>query len=247
MKKIFLRVFIVVVIILGLYLYLAHAYIYYKIGAAGFKLLDNQHTYMINKASSSKEIIYASLGDSLTAGVGADKYEESYPYLLAQSLASEQQQIVLKNFSMPGFKTSDLIDNLLAPAIAAKPDMITLLIGTNDIHGMVTAATFKKNYESILSELTTKTQARIYAINIPAIGANTLVLPPYNYYYDQRTVEFNHIIQDLAQIYKVKYIDLYGPTAQILKKEGPHYSADLFHPSASGYALWAKIIYDAIH
>ena len=248
MKKKFWKIFIAIIVVFGVYLCSSYTYIYYKIGAIGLKSPDNQQTYMtVNNASSTKKIIYASLGDSLTAGVGTTNYEESYPYLLAKSLTSGQQQVVLKNFSVPGFRTSDLIASLLAPAIAAKPDIITLLIGVNDVHGSVLANTFRKNYEYILRELTAKTQAQIYVINIPSIGADTLMLPPYDYYYNQRTKEFNEIIRNLAQSYKVKYIDLYSPTVRLLKEDGPHYAADLFHPSASGYALWAKIIYDDIN
>lgn len=246
-KKYLITVATIFVIIIA-YLYLAHAYIYYQIGSAHLPATDDRHAYVCgNVATSSKKIVYASLGDSLTSGVGTVKYEESYPYLLSQYLASDDTIIVNENFSYPGARTANVINDLLAPAIAAQPDIVTLLIGVNDIHGFVGVEQFKKNYDYILKELTTKTMAKIYLISIPYIGCHTLILPPYSNYFDRETAKFNEVVQDLAKTYNLQYIDLSSPTEEILKKDTPYYAADLFHPSALGYASWAKIIYDDIN
>jgi len=244
MKK-YLKISAVALIIIIAYLYLAHTYIYRRIGSVHLRATDDKHTYVCgNMATSSKRVVYASLGDSLTSGVGTEKYEESYPYLLAQNMAGVNGEVVHKNFSYPGARTVDLIKDLLKPAIAEQPDVITLLIGTNDVHDLVDVDDFRKNYDYILRELTTKTKAKIYVISIPHIGSESLILPPYSYYFDNEINQFNRNIQALAKNYNLKYIDLATPTFDILKKEGSHYSADLFHPSAEGYKTWAKIVYD---
>ena len=239
--------FLILAIVI-LYLFLAHADIYRQLRRAGLKSPDMQHTYLINEnISTSTGMIYVSLGDSLTAGAGTENYSEAYPYLVAQQLGSNEKKVILKNFSYPGAKTSDLIKDLLVPAVAEKPDMITLLIGTNDVHGNIWDEEFRNNYEYILKKLTEETQAKIYIISIPYIGSDTLLLPPYNFYYKFKAKNFNRIIKELADNYKLKYIDLTTPTAELLRQDGPHYSADAFHPSASGYKIWAKIIYDNIN
>lgn len=247
MKRKYLKLSALAIALLGIYLYLSHAYIYHRIKAAGLKAFDVQHAYVIGGIDASvKSPTYAALGDSLTTGVGAEKFEEAYPYLLAQELVGSGN-MVLRNFSYPGARTDDLINNLLSPAIAEQPDIITLLIGTNDMHGNASRAKFKKNYQHILERLTKETSAKIYLISIPFIGSETLLLPPYNYYFDRETVALNQVIKDLAATYRLDYIDLATPTRSILKHDGPHYAADSFHPSASGYKLWAKIIYDNIN
>jgi lysophospholipase L1-like esterase len=237
---------IIITIIAVLYLYLSHAYIYYKISRADLKSPYQQSYYLAGDNASMKNLVYAALGDSLTSGVGADKYEDSYPYLLAQKLI-KGDAITLKNFSFPGARTGGLINNLLPPAIAANPDIITLLIGVNDVHGNISDAKFKKNYQYILERLAKETNAKIYAIAIPSIGSNALIPFPYKYYFNWKTVKFNNIIKGLANGYNIKYIDLNTATSELFKKNGGHYAADLFHPSAAGYALWAKIIYDDIN
>ncbi len=245
MKNIYVAIFIILVIVA--YLFWTHHRIYQIIGAAGLRFHDIKSEYTIgNDMGEKKKIIYSALGDSLTSGVGADTYEESYPYLLATKMAKEETSISFINNSYPGARTDDIIKNLLDNAIANKPDIVTVLIGVNDIHGFVPITKFKKNYEKIVQELKNKTQAKIVLISIPNIGTDALLGFPYNIYFRQKTDEFNEVIKKLALQYQVKYIDLCTPTTEILKIEGVHYARDNFHPSASVYKTWAEIIYDKL-
>jgi lysophospholipase L1-like esterase len=232
-------------ILLVAYIYLANAFIYYRIGSGGLSNPIIKEKYMINNnLPTASSTLYVSLGDSLTAGAGTIHNNESYPYVLAEKMAGQDKKIILKNFSYPGAKSQDLIDNLLEPAIIAQPDVITLLIGVNDIHNRVSEEQFKKNYTYILERLSKETKAKIYVINIPFIGSNTIILPPLNRYFDEQTQKYNRIIEGLTKSYQVKYIDLYSISWYLLRKDGPLYSSDSFHPSAAGYAWWAQIIYD---
>lgn len=248
-KKLIILAIILAITVPAVYLNRAYSHIYGVLGAANLKPVEVDETYLINNMNglATTTLIYAALGDSLTAGVGTDTYEEVWPYLLAQKLTGDNRQILLNNHSIPGAMTSDVIDKLLPDAIKENPDMITLLIGANDIHNEVSAKEFKQNYEEILSRLKKETKAAIYIINIPFIGSEELMFPPYQFIFEARTKEFNGIIKDLAEKYSIRYIDIYAPTVDLFKKSGDHYSKDLFHPSASGYKLWADIIYDHIN
>lgn len=233
-----------VLVVLAVYLNRAYAHIYSSINRAGLIPPDQIGTYVFGDSNSPAKLTYVALGDSLTAGVGVNRYEQAYPYLLAQKIAGRQTKVTLKDLGVSGFKTKDLISNSLEPAIAAKPDIITLLIGVNDLHGNVAQKTFQKNYRQILQELTAKTTAKIYVIGLPQIGSNQLLWFPYNYYFRWQTKNFNKIIQQLASQYKLIYVDLETPTANLLKNDGLYYSTDRFHPGITGYELWAQIIYD---
>ncbi|MCU0680430.1 MAG: SGNH/GDSL hydrolase family protein [Planctomycetes bacterium] len=246
-KKKYLIIILAVIVIVGAYLYFSNAYIYHHIKSANLSASDSANkTYIMGNKNRLQSLVYVALGDSLTSGVGTNKYEESFPYLVAEKLAKDNK-VVFKHFSYPGDRTSDLINKFLTPAIAEKPDLVTLLIGTNDMHGRVGKEVFENNYEQILARLRKETSARIYVVSVPFLGSNTLILPPDSYYFDQETKAYNEIIKKLAQKYKVNYIDIATPTAALFKQNGPHYAADSFHPSAAGYQLWAKIIYDSIN
>ncbi|MCX6785276.1 MAG: SGNH/GDSL hydrolase family protein [Candidatus Komeilibacteria bacterium] len=241
-------IIILIILALGIYLNRAYSYIYQKIGSANLPPVSRMGIYIIDNANAGQNITYVALGDSLTAGAGVEQYQQSYPYLLAQKIAeAKKSKVTLKILAIPGEKTADLINDLLPAAIADQPEVITLLIGVNDIHGFIFKADWQKKYEQILRELTQKTTAKIYLINLPEIGANNLLLPPYNYYFRAVTKKFNKVIKELASQYNLAYIDLATPTADLFKQPGAHYAADFFHPSAAGYALWAQIIYADLH
>ncbi len=246
-RKIILYLISLFIINLTIYLNLANSFIYFRIGEGNLVNPLRQQVYYMSSEKTGPKIKYVAIGDSLTSGVGAEEYQDSYPYLLAERMAQSDGKIVFKNFSQPGLKTQDLIDFMITPAVKENPDVITLLIGVNDIHNHVGGKQFKENYEYILKRLTSETKAKIYLINIPLIGSNTIIFPPYNYYFDKETDNYNEIIKELAQTYQVKYIDLNTPTKNLLKKDGPHYSVDSFHPSSLGYKLWAQIIYDRLN
>ncbi|MFA5183911.1 MAG: SGNH/GDSL hydrolase family protein [Patescibacteria group bacterium] len=234
-------------ILIGLYLNRAYARIYDTIGGANLTAVSSPARFTVDIEGATSSLNYVALGDSLSAGVGTEEAAASLPRLLAGKMLATRRDINLENYAVPGYRTADLLISALPNAIAARPDIITVLIGVNDIHNQVAAAEFRKNYDLILKGLTTETAAKIYAINLPFIGAGRMMWPPYQFYFDARTREFNGIIRELAVKYQVSYIDLYTPTVSLFKKSGEHYSADLFHPSAAGYRIWADIIYDRFY
>lgn len=224
-------------------MYLNHSYasIYNKIGNTSLRAPSDFKNYTIG--TFEKTFTYVAIGDSLTAGVGVDSYLKSYPYLLAQKLSQKYStKINLIPFAMPGARSAYTSDNLINPTIKVNPDIVTLLIGVNDVHGNISTKEFETNYENILQKLTKETKAKIYIINIPYIGTKDLIKTPYQYYFDMRTKRFNTIIKSLASKYELEYIDLHGGfLEQDTNKE--YYSLDLFHPGEKGYALWTDILY----
>jgi lysophospholipase L1-like esterase len=247
MKKRTLIILLVVLVCAGIYLNRSYAYIYDKIDDMALTASNSKQTYSFGDTqTSNKDIIYVALGDSLTAGVGVDTYEQSYPYQFAQKLAQKNMQVTLYPYAIPGAKTKDITRSLLDAAIKPSPDIMTILIGVNDIHGGISTTEFKNNYEYILKRLTQETHAKIYIVNIPYIGSPKLILPPHSIYFDKKTQDYNEILTQLATQYDVEYVDLYTPTHESAKQE-LYYASDLFHPSYLGYTLWAQILYDSFN
>jgi lysophospholipase L1-like esterase len=227
------------------YLFASHKYIYYTIGKAKLPMSDYQHEYGLGATDSASTTVYTALGDSLTAGVGVSDYRESYPYLIAQKM-SARRSVTLLDFAYPGARTDDLIRDLLDPTIAQNPDIITVLIGVNDLHGFVSEKVFAANYELIIRRLSEETNAEIFTVGLPRLGPDSLLLPPWRNYFDRQRAAYESHIEAITKKYGAGYIDLNTPTAEIFRQSGPHYSSDSFHPSAAGYGLWADIIYAAV-
>lgn len=244
-KKPYIFGAIAIVLVFVLYFFFAYNYFYYRLHHVKINWPDNNHSYSFNEKAKDQKT-YVALGDSLTYGFGADNYQDSWTYRTAQYLSVGGQGIKLKDFSYPGYRV-DNVSESLGPAIATKPDIVTLFVGVNDVHKLVPTADFKQKYDNILYRLTHETKARIYVINLPYLGGPTVLLPPYNYYFDMSTKRFNTDIKNLAEKYGATYVDLYSATSAQFKKSGPYYAKDLYHPSAEGYKIWADIIDNAIH
>jgi acyl-CoA thioesterase I len=239
---------LIVVALLAAYLFWAHHRIYRQIGKMSLPASDISHEYSVGSSSpESARLTYTAIGDSLTSGVGVQNYQDSYAYRLAEDFASASgAEIDFRIQAYPGARTSDVVRDLLDLAIKNKPDIVTILLGVNDVHGFVSEAQFTKNYTEIITRLKTETKAKIYAVNIPYLGTKEMIWPPYDYYFHCQTDRFNNIIKRLAAANNIEYIDLYTPTKDMFNNPAS-YSADLFHPSAKGYELWAQTIYADIH
>ncbi|HRH23851.1 MAG TPA: SGNH/GDSL hydrolase family protein [Candidatus Magasanikbacteria bacterium] len=245
--KILLIFLIVALLSIGLYLNRSYAHIYDTIDSVGLQASLKEREYTISSSVSTSQVVYVAIGDSLTSGVGTTAYEMSYPYKLGEKIAENGSTVILRNYSYPGARTKGIIENVLPLVQEEKADIITILLGINDVHGNVSLTDFREQYSQILKELTSKSDVTIYTIALPFIGAPALLSFPYQYYFDWRTRKFNRVIEQLSAETHVHFIDLYSPTEKLFKEKGFHYSADFFHPSEEGYRMWSTVIYDRLN
>ena len=233
--------------IFALYLYFAYSYFYYFIGRTKLSNPSTENPkHLYNTNGEIKSVKYMSLGDSLSAGVGSLDGKNTFTYQFAKNLSNKYQKVEFYNVAWPGNTTTEVIKNQLPQAIAEDPNYITLLIGTNDVHNRMSEEEFKKNYGLILQELLSQTNAQIVVINIPYLGSDKIVLPPYNWILDMKIKTFNKIISDQVDIWnvskRIKFVDLYKETGGSEAQNKDYYSPDLYHPSDKGYLIWAQII-----
>ncbi len=229
------KLLFIFLIIIGIYLNRSYAYFYDFLGQHNLAAPAHGTTITLDNPSNSQTIKYLALGDSLTAGVGVSDYKNSYPYLIAQKL-SLKNNVELINLAHASDTSKDVVTNQLPKVLNQKPDLITVLIGVNDIHNLKSSKEFKDNYTQIVNSLK-KSGSKIYLLSIPYLGSEKIVLFPYNFILDFRTKQFNNIIKKVSTDTGAKYIDL-----NALDKSANFYSSDQFHLSEAGYKEWAKAI-----
>lgn len=220
---------------IGIYLNRSYAYFYNYIGQNHLSPPHHEINTTINQGFKNKLITYVALGDSLTEGVGASDYKYALPYLIAQKLSSENN-VELINLAHAGDTSLDILVNQLPKALSLKPDLITILIGVNDIHNQKSLSEFESNYIQIVERLK-KDNTKIYLLAIPYLGSNKITYFPYNIILNFRTKQFNNIIKRISENARVEYIDLYSTN-----KSTNFYSSDQFHPSDQGYEDLVKSI-----
>lgn len=201
-----------------------------------------QKKYILKNGGGRKNIKYIALGDSLTYGFGASTYQGTFPYVLGQKLLKKYREVEVTNLAVCGANIDNLLYKQLPQAIKRKPDVITILIGTNDIHNFTSIKKFEESFENIINKLKRSTNSQILIINIPYIITEFMTFPPYNLFMNFRIKKFNRLIKSLADKKKIKYFDLYIHTKYYFKKGSALYSPDWFHPSERGYKLWGNLI-----
>jgi lysophospholipase L1-like esterase len=165
------------------------------------------------------------LGDSITQGdLGV-----SFVSLLEKRTSPES--LLIMNAGING----DLSCNALArldDVIAARPALITVLIGSNDIHagmntqnyesyvrtGKVTHppsfADYKANMTEILTRLQTETPARIALVSIPLMSEDT------DHEVNKRGDMYNDYLRETADRLKIDYLPLRETQLAYLKTTG---------------------------
>ena len=184
-------------------------------------------------------------GDSITEG-GRDKTNphhlgKGYPKYVSEILVEKFPKIDFEfvNQGIASNRTDHLLARLSSDAIAFEPDIITLLIGINDVwHETdgscdLTDEQTEINYRAILTQLREQTNAKIVMVSPYLLDA-------------ERT---NHVKGDLARLIATvrkladEFADAFMPLDQIFDEaiknqpEPLYYSADGVHPNPNGAEL----------
>lgn len=100
---------------------------------------------------------YVAIGDSTTEGLddpdGGGGYR-GWANRLAERLAREQGSVLYANLAIRGRTTRQILDEQLAPALAMKPDLSTVVAGTNDLlRRRFDASAFRADLETMQGAL----------------------------------------------------------------------------------------------
>lgn len=240
-----------ILILALIYLNRSYAYFYDYLGEHPLSA-PGQQVSPLQKTEVGKAK-FVTLGDSLMAGVGTNEYQDSLAYLLYERSSirgsaslykgvNGNNDLDLVNLGIPGAEVKDVVNVELPAAIKENPKQVIVLIGVNDVHNLVPITTFQKNYQTMAQVLAAQTTSQVTLINIPYLGSNLVLLPPWNMVMDLRTQQFNRVIAQTARQYNLKVVDLYSLSKQSFVKSSALYSIDQFHPSAAGYVKWAEYI-----
>ena len=194
-------------------------------------------------------------GDSIT-DAGRDKRNyhnmgNGYPKYASELISAAHPDVDFEfiNFGIGGNRTSQLFDRLYKDCIEFDPDVVSVLIGINDIWHRycgdkiaTTDAQLALNYRSILERIKRETHAKI------------IMLAPY--VLDDDTKE--HLRRDLNPVLPIvrglaeEFADAYIPldehfaSAVLEQPEPKYYSGDGVHPNQNGAAFIGKLYAEAI-
>jgi len=189
-------------------------------------------------------------GDSIT-DAGRDRSDShnlaGYTTFVAESIKSKYKDTEFINLGISGNRTIDLLARYATDFKEINPDIVTILIGVNDLWRRFDAnlytspAQFEKNYRKLLTDLKKDTKAKIiimepFILTVPDKLHFRMDLPP---------------LIEVSRALAVEFADGFIPLDGIFAKECMEYkpeelSADGVHPTVLGQKVIAKYLSEEI-
>jgi lysophospholipase L1-like esterase len=192
---------------------------------------------------------YLALGDSYTIGTGASSAANSWPTIISARLARQiHRRVLLTNPAVNGFTTLDLIEHELPQIRRVKPDLVTILIGVNDLVRDRSPEDYRASLVEIYDELAKEKAlgVRVFAVSIP----NWSVVPAAREFGDPERIRdltdtFNDIAREEAEKRGFGWIDITAASLSGLGTPG-WIASDGLHPGDNQYAAWAEVIWHSV-
>lgn len=175
------------------------------------------------EALAAQGPLWVALGDSLTVGIGAGAHDRGWVGQLATRMPGWR----VVNLAVSGGRVRDVLDQQL-PALAAlgqEPDLVTLLIGNNDL----VSPRLRPALPGDLAELLRRVPPGTVVGNQPAGYAAAL--------------EVSRLVDEAVAERGLRLADLRRPRTQNWSGK---LAADHFHPNERGYAGLAAVFGEAI-
>src|SRR5689334_8147740 len=174
--------------------------------------------------------LWVALGDSLSQGIGASRYDRGWVGQLHARLRADGAALRLVNLAVSGARTQDVLDTQV-PALAdlaarvAVPALVTLMIGSNDLISRRHRAGLPQRMDRILRQLPAGSVVTTLPNPTPTAGAVNAVLACV-------AVERGLVVAELRDPRTTSWR---GKLA-----------ADHFHPNDAGYSALADVVRDAL-
>jgi lysophospholipase L1-like esterase len=202
---------------------------------------------------------YVALGDSYTIGTGLPRRIDRWPNQLQRALRPIVELELVANLAVNGRTTLGVIEEQLPDLEQADPDLVTLLVGVNDVILGTPPDEYRANLQLILDGGVAVEGERPLPGLLDLVGADRVVLittPDYTLTPkgDQFTRtpeekaahaatidEFNRILREEADARGIAVVDI-TPISDLVPSDPTLTAADDLHPSGKQYAGWVELI-----
>ena len=193
----------------------------------------------MERPGGHRTLRYLALGDSYTIGTGASDDAHAWPSIIAARLPAE-----LTNPAVNGYTTLDLIRDELPLLDRVRPDLVTVLIGVNDLVQGRSADQYRESLRQIHDAI--KDVPSVVGVSIPtwsyvpaaaAFGGKDRVA--------RLTRTFNDVAEQEARTRGFMWVDITTASTSGVGSDG-WIASDQLHPGDVQYAAWAEVIWLAM-
>ena len=190
-------------------------------------------------------LVYAALGDSTGAGVGA-RQGGGYVARLFERIERARPGSRLVNLSVSGATTEHVLSHQVGRlAEGGAPSLVTLGIGINDLQRLMLEE-YERNLAEIVRRVRAATAAPFVLTNIPDITCAPAVPEFMRAEVRKRIDAFNAALARVAAGHSLTLVDVYTKSRELLPARPDFFCSDLFHPSDEGYQFWADEMWPAV-
>jgi lysophospholipase L1-like esterase len=192
----------------------------------------------MSEENRGEPVVYVALGDSTGVGVGARK-GGGYVARLFERIERVRPGSRLVNLCVSGATTADVLRAQVGRVGDARPTLVTLGIGINDVTRQVSPEQFARNLEEIVARLRAQTSAPVVVSNLPDVSHAPAVPAFLREGARRRIQQFNSRVAETAARHGLLLADSFEKSAAVIPAHPEFFSPDGFHPSEEGYEFWA--------
>jgi lysophospholipase L1-like esterase len=180
------------------------------------------------------------LGDSLAAGVGCSRPEQTLGHLLTGTLREAGHEIRLGVHAVPGARSTELAAQVRT-AVSGGVDLALIVIGANDLASFTPPAVGARLLYDAVADLR-RAGAQVVVVTAPDLGVVTHVPPAFRAFVSQASRAYARAQADAAVRAGAAVVHVDDDVLARFTTDVGLFSADRFHPSPAGYALIATTI-----
>lgn len=196
--------------------------------------------------ADGRPVEMVALGDSGMAGVGVDRLVDTLPVLVASRVAARTGRPVhVVSYGRSGARTRDVLSEQMT-LVRRRPDVVVLLVGTNDVTHLTSGRALAKDTASLLSALS-DLGSPVVMSSLPEFRAMRAMPRVVRAVLEYKAASVRKIqrrsVRDVANVRSVNVRRMVGHEFVM---DVSKMSADHFHPSAAGYARIADVLTPAV-
>jgi lysophospholipase L1-like esterase len=195
-------------------------------------------------APSAGVLRYVALGDSYTIGTATRSAAERWPDQLVAWLGSEPPTLhLVANLGVNGYTSADVIRDELPALDGLRPELVSLLVGVNDVVQGIPLQRYRANATAILDALL----ARLPADRILTVATPDYTVTPHGADYGDPAAQaagirvVNETLRDLAADRGIAFVDIHD-LSLLADMDRTLVADDGLHPSGAQYARWVERI-----
>ena len=212
-----------------------------NVGIADGQTLDEKQKALSEKLKEKDKMTWLFMGDSITHAAlwtkGYDGIAQTFEKYLKDEMGRASDTVI--NTAVSGATTTSTLNNIEQRLEKYTPDVVSIMLGTNDAAtGGLTADIYKKNLETIIEKIRNKNKDAVIILRTPTpmwnTGSREANIPQY-------IAKMKQVADEQNLIYIDQYTELQKAFNDYgwLKKDTVLFGNNL-HPGANGHLLMTR-------